>query len=215
MAGRPYLLAETNWKTVRDTRYDVAILPWGATEAHNFHLPYGTDVIESEAVAAESARRAWERGTRALVLPCVPFGVNTGQLDVPFCMNMNPSTQAAVLADVAAVLDAHAVSKLVILNGHGGNDFRQMIRELQPKAETVAVKRLAGKGSSLSLSHAEAKMLIRAAAQRAVKNLSSYPSWTIEGTVEMTFRYYAKDKSPAVYKGGNVLEAFEAWLGKP
>jgi D-amino peptidase len=89
------------------------------------------------------------------------------------------------------------------------------IRELQPKAETVAVKRLAGKGSSLSLSHAEAKMLIRAAAQRAVKNLSSYPSWTIEGTVEMTFRYYAKDKSPAVYKGGNVLEAFEAWLGKP
>ena len=41
------------------------------------------------------------------------------------------------------------------------------IRELQPKAETVAVKRLAGKGSSLSISHAEAKSLIRAAAERA------------------------------------------------
>jgi creatinine amidohydrolase len=67
------------------------------------------------------------------VLPCVPFGVNTGQLDIPFCMNMNPSTQAAVLADVTAVLDAHGVGKLVILNGHGGNDFRMMIRELQPK----------------------------------------------------------------------------------
>ena len=133
MAGRPYILAETNWKTVRDTRYEVAILPWGATEAHNYHLPYGTDVIETEAIAAESARRAWERGARVLALPCIPFGVNTGQLDIPFCMNMNPSTQAVVLADVAAVLDAHRVGKLVILNGHGGNDFRLMIRELQPK----------------------------------------------------------------------------------
>ena len=46
---------------------------------------------------------------------------------------MNPSTQAAVLGDVASVLDAHRVGKLVILNGHGGNDFRLMIRELQPK----------------------------------------------------------------------------------
>jgi len=133
MAGRPYILAETNWKAVRDTQYEVAILPWGATEAHNYHLPYGTDVIETEAIAAESARRAWERGARVLALPCIPFGVNTGQLDIPFCMNMTPSTQAAVLGDVASVLDAPRVGTLVILNGHGGNDFRLMIRELQPK----------------------------------------------------------------------------------
>jgi creatinine amidohydrolase len=85
MAGRPYILAETNWKAVRETKFDVAILPWGATEAHNYHLPYGTDVIETEAIAAESARRAWERGARVLALPCIPFGVNTGQLDIPFC----------------------------------------------------------------------------------------------------------------------------------
>src|SRR5215207_7111859 len=134
MAGRPYILAETNWKTVRDTRFDVAILPWGATEAHNYHLPYGTDVIESDAVAAESARRAWAKGARAIVLPCVPFGVNTGQLDIPLCVNLNPSTQAAVLADVANVIAAAEIPKLVVLNGHGGNDFRQMIRELQPEA---------------------------------------------------------------------------------
>ena len=46
------------------TKYDVAMLPWGATEAHNYHLPYGTDVMECDAVAAESARIAWERGAR-------------------------------------------------------------------------------------------------------------------------------------------------------
>ena len=62
--SRPYILAESHWGTVRDTRYDVAILPWGATEAHNFHLPYSTDVIECEVLAAESARLAWERGAK-------------------------------------------------------------------------------------------------------------------------------------------------------
>src|SRR6185312_7307686 len=47
--------------------------------------------------------------------------------------NMNPSTQALVLRDVAASLTGQGVKKLVVLNGHGGNDFRQMIRELQPQ----------------------------------------------------------------------------------
>ena len=128
---RPYLLNELTWKTVRDTRYEVAVLPWGATEAHNFHLPYTTDNIETEWIAA-LAGYAWERGARVVVLPLVPFGVNTGQLDIPLCLNLNPSTQSLVLRDLAASLAGQGISKLVILNGHGGNDFRQMIRELQP-----------------------------------------------------------------------------------
>jgi creatinine amidohydrolase len=131
-ASRPYLLAETTWKSVRDGGYTVAVLPWGATEAHNLHLPYGTDSIEVAHVAAEAARAAWERGTRVIVLPTVPFGVNTGQLDIPLCINMNPSTQAALLRDVVESVERAGVRKLVLLNGHGGNDFRAMIRELVP-----------------------------------------------------------------------------------
>jgi creatinine amidohydrolase len=133
MPPRPYILAETNWKTVKDSSYDVAVLPWGATEAHNYHLPYGTDVIECDYIAAESARLAWEAGARVVVLPTIPFGVNTGQSDIRLTINMNPSTQLAVLSDVAASLEQQGVPKLVILNGHGGNDFRQMIREAQPR----------------------------------------------------------------------------------
>ncbi len=133
MAGRPWVLAETPWSTVRETTYQVAVLPWGATEAHNLHLPYATDNLQCDAVAAESARRAWEAGARVVVLPTVPFGVNTGQLDIPLTLNMNPSTQAAVLSDVVHALDGQGIRRLVILNGHGGNDFRQMIRELQPR----------------------------------------------------------------------------------
>jgi creatinine amidohydrolase len=133
MTGRPYVLAETNWKSVAATRYDIAVLPWGATEAHNLHLPYATDNIQSERLAIDAARVAWESGARVVVLPTVPFGVNTGQLDIPLCLNMNPSTQAALLADLARSLEVQGVPKLVIVNGHGGNDFRQMIRELQPR----------------------------------------------------------------------------------
>jgi creatinine amidohydrolase len=136
MSGRPYILAETNWKAVRNTRFEVAVLPWGATEAHNYHLPYATDTIQCDHVAAEAARRAWEGGARVIVLPTIPFGVQAGQLDIPLCLNMNPSTQAAVLADLAHSLDVQGIPRLVILNGHGGNDFRQMIRELQPRVKT-------------------------------------------------------------------------------
>lgn len=133
MPPRPYILAETNWKSVSATDYQVAVLPWGATEAHNYHLPYATDVMECDAVAAESARIAWERGARVIVLPTVPFGVNTGQIDIRLCLNMNPSTQAALLGDLVHALEVQGFSKLVLINGHGGNDFRQMIRELQPR----------------------------------------------------------------------------------
>ncbi|HET6423697.1 MAG TPA: creatininase family protein [Planctomycetaceae bacterium] len=133
MTARPYILAETTWETVRQTAYEVAILPWGATEAHNRHLPYATDTIQCDAVAAEAARLAWEAGTKTVVFPTVPYGVNTGQREIPFCLNMNPSTQQAVLMDIAETVQLHGVKKLVILNGHGGNDFRQIIRELQPR----------------------------------------------------------------------------------
>lgn len=130
--SRPFVLSESTWHTVRETPYSVAVLPWGATEAHNYHLPYGTDNVQAEQVAILAAERAWGRGARVAVLPTIPFGVNTTQLDIKLCVNMNPSTQAAVLADVVSSLEQQGILKLLVLNGHGGNDFRQMIRELQP-----------------------------------------------------------------------------------
>ena len=133
MATRHYILSETHWKTVKGSTYDVAILPWGATEAHNYHLPYAADIIESEYIAIESARIAWDRGGKIIVLPAIPFGVNTGQLDIPLTINMNTSTQFIVLRDVVDSLHRHGLNKLIILNSHGGNDFKQMIRELKPQ----------------------------------------------------------------------------------
>lgn len=130
MDPRPFILQETNWKTVKQEEYEVAVLPWGATEAHNYHLPYGTDNIQNEFIMAEAAKLAWDRGAKVVVLPNIPFGVNSQQLDIPLTINMSPSTQFQVLRDVANALNGQGVKKLVVLNGHGGNDFKQMIREL-------------------------------------------------------------------------------------
>lgn len=130
---RPWMIAETNWKHVQSNPYEVAVLPWGATEAHNWHLPYATDNLQNEAISAEAGRLAWDEGARVAILPNIPFGVQTGQLDIPFCINMNPSTQMRVLEDVIGSLEGVGVPKLVVLNGHGGNDFKQMLRELQAK----------------------------------------------------------------------------------
>ena len=127
---KPYLLRETNWKHISQAAFDLAVLPWGATEAHNYHLPYGTDILEADACAAEGARKAWEKGARVIVLPTIPYGVNTGQADITLDMNINPSTQLAILSDLITVLDRQGIRKLLILNSHGGNDFKPMCREL-------------------------------------------------------------------------------------
>jgi creatinine amidohydrolase len=126
----PFILAESYWKDLRGQEIDLAVLPWGATEAHNLHLPFSTDNIMVEKIARESARKAWEKGARVIVLPNIPFGVNTGQMDIRLNINLNPSTQMAILDDITNVLNRHSIYRFIILNGHGGNDFKQMIREL-------------------------------------------------------------------------------------
>ena len=127
---RPYILAESNWKNIKDQKVDLAVLPWAATEAHNFHLPYATDVIEADAIAAESGRIAWEKGAKVMILPTIPFGVNTGQSDIKLDINLNPSTQLIILRDIIAGLQRHGINKLLVFNSHGGNDFTMMLREL-------------------------------------------------------------------------------------
>ena len=115
---RPYILAETNWEILQNERFDLAVLPWGATEA------------QGAALAAEAAKHAWERGSKVIVLPTVPFGVNTGQPDIYLDINLNPTTQLAILSDIITVLDRQKLYKLLIFNSHGGNNFKALVREL-------------------------------------------------------------------------------------
>jgi D-amino peptidase len=93
------------------------------------------------------------------------------------------------------------------------------IRAIQPNAVTVAVKRLVGKASTLSLSHDEAKGQIASAAEQAVRRLAEYKPWKVAGPVEMVFEYFPQPPQQpttrvVTFRGRDVREAYEAWLGK-
>ena len=125
-------LSVATYGVARQYKYDVAILPWGATEPHNLHLPYMTDCILSHAVAVDAAERALkEYGVRCMVLPPVMMGSqNPGQRDLPFCIHYHYETQFAILKDIVASLAHQGLRRLLIINGHGGNSFKQMIRDI-------------------------------------------------------------------------------------
>ena len=131
MPPRPFLLLEANYRQLLDYRPNLAVLPWGATEAHNYHLPHGTDVIEASSVAERAAQIAHERGARPVVLPPVPFGNNAQQLDQVATISLGTATALALLGDVARSLAKQGIDKLLILNGHGGNDFKPLVRDVQ------------------------------------------------------------------------------------
>ncbi len=131
---KPYILEQTNWKQVKTQKYEVAILPWGATEPHNYHLPYGTDSLETAKLVEEAAGKAWQKGAKIMVLPTIPLGVqNPGQIDLPFCLHTRPSTQIIILKDIVQAIYNQGIRKMVLMNGHGGNDFKPHIREIQPQ----------------------------------------------------------------------------------
>ncbi len=125
-------LSVSNYGTTRDVDYDIAVLPWGATEPHNLHLPYLTDAILSHDVAVDAAVKAKERyGVMAMVMPPVALGSqNPGQRELKFCVHTRHETQRAVLTDIVASLRHQGIKRVLIVNGHGGNNFKQMIRDL-------------------------------------------------------------------------------------
>ena len=134
LLNKPYILNHTNWGTVKQEKYDIAVLPWGATEPHNLHLPYGTDTLQSTDISVGAAEIAWAKGAKVMVLPAIPLGVqNPGQIELPFCLNTRPSTQKIILEDILVSLQRQNIHKLLIVNSHGGNDFKTLIRELQPQ----------------------------------------------------------------------------------
>ena len=139
MNSRPFILHEASLPQLRERRPNVAVLPWGATEAHNYHLPHGTDVIEATALAERAAELADAGGARVVVLPTIPFGNNEQQLDQVATISLRTTTALAILTDVARSLSMQGIDRLILLNGHGGNDFKPLIRDVQKQTGMLIV----------------------------------------------------------------------------
>lgn len=128
-------LSKLSWGDIKENSYDVVILPWGAIEPHNYHMPYLTDAYLSHEIAKASATLAWEKADKlCMVMPPIYLGSqNPGQWDLPFCIHTNYETQKAILTDIVNSLYVQGFRKLLIVNGHGGNTFKSMIRDLAMK----------------------------------------------------------------------------------
>ncbi len=127
-----WVLAEQTHAFIRSQQWEVAVLPFGATEPHNLHMPYGTDNYEVEIIGRRVCERAYQQGAKVLLLPTMPFGVNTNHLQIPggLALSVTPTTLLKLIADLVESLERQGIRKLVLLNGHGGNELKPLVREL-------------------------------------------------------------------------------------
>ena len=132
---RPWKLAETNYGTVKQLKYEVAVVPFGATEPHNLHLPYGIDALEGDTIGERICEAAYGQGAKVVLLPTLPYGTQTNQMKFPLAMNLNPSTLGLVITDLVDSLVQHGILKIVLLNSHGGNELKPVLRELYGKTK--------------------------------------------------------------------------------
>lgn len=127
---RPWLLAECNYGFIKLHDIQVAVVPLGATEPHNLHLPYGTDTYEASEIGNRVCERAYQRGAKVIMLPPIPFGVQTNMRRLPLAININPATLDALVGDIVRSLNGSGIEKILLLNSHGGNDFKPLLRTL-------------------------------------------------------------------------------------
>lgn len=124
-------LKRANLSGLRQHHYEVAVLPVGAVEAHNRHLPEGMDIMHSEYVAQTSCRKAWQECQSVICLPTVPFGVDSNLMAFPLTVHVSQRALDEYLTEIIHSLRKHGIRKVVIVNGHGGNEFKPLVRQIQ------------------------------------------------------------------------------------
>jgi len=124
-------LTRTNMHRLSQRTYELAVLPVGAIEPHNRHLPEGQDFLHVSHVARESCRLAWPRCESVICLPALPYGVDCNLLAYPLAIHVSQGSLDAMIRDIIVSLRAHGLRKVVLVSGHGGNDFRPFVRQIQ------------------------------------------------------------------------------------
>jgi len=124
-------LAQTNQARLKQQMPNVAVLGASAIEAHNYHLPEGQDFLHTEAIVKRVAQMAWEKTSSVICLPTIPYGVDCNLMDFPLTIHVNQTTLDLMLTEIVASLAHHGIRKIVLINGHGGNDFTPLVRQIQ------------------------------------------------------------------------------------
>ena len=96
-------------------------------------------MLEATRIAEHAAHLAHMRGAKPIVLPTIPFGNNAQQLDQVATIHFSTATADAILNDVCSSLSRQGIDRLVILNAHGGNEFKPLVRDAQLNHEMLIV----------------------------------------------------------------------------
>ncbi|MFH8441940.1 creatininase family protein [Streptomyces sp. NPDC018026] len=117
-------LTELTWREVRRAgEQGIALLPIGSQEQHAGHLPMGTDTLLVEEVLDRAlALLHREPSAPEIVrLPALPFGHSPHHLFAA-AVSLSAATLGAVLDDVLDSLVTSGYRRVMVVNGHGGND---------------------------------------------------------------------------------------------
>ncbi len=114
-------IPEMTWIEIKEIlpKVQVGVIPTGSTEQHGPHLPLQSDI----AFCLYFCRRAAERVYPiALIASPLSIGISGHHMKFPGSLTLRPETFINVILDVARSLSHHGLDKIVIINGHGGND---------------------------------------------------------------------------------------------
>jgi creatinine amidohydrolase len=117
---------------IRGANHRVAVLPVGSLEQHGAHLPITTDTCVAAIVASEICRNY-----NLFLLPPVTFGCSHEHAALGATVSIRASTLYSIVNDIADSLQRSGVTKLVVVNGHGGNyvlsNVVQEANEVEPR----------------------------------------------------------------------------------
>lgn len=118
----------------------LALLPTGATEQHGPHLPVGTDTFAVESITRAAAVRQ-DADVGAIVTPTLPFGSSQHHLQFGGTMSVSTATYYALIRDLVESLITVGFRRVMIVNGHGGNQelVQLVVRDLALEHENVSL----------------------------------------------------------------------------
>ncbi len=95
----------------------VCALPFGILEKHGPHLPIGTDLLDVRFAVMNAVKQEY-----AVVFPEYYFGQIFEARHQPGTVAYSLSTQLALLQETVGEMSRNGCKKIVIVNGHGGNN---------------------------------------------------------------------------------------------
>jgi len=127
------LLSELTWQDVdRLDRDTPVIVPVAALEQHGLHMPVFTDSLLLDAIIEQAHPSFTEN---SLVLPLTWLGNSHHHLDFPGTVSAEPRLWIDMLSGLVDNFITHGFKRIVVLNGHGGNDVpgRQAMFEIRQR----------------------------------------------------------------------------------